>query len=301
MALSANQSYTFNHSNQQRFLVAASQTIYKGAAVGVRNSDGKAREWDGTTGDKFVGFAARKVVTNSSGYVTLDGVPAGYNDSSTESGYVTVMTPDSMLENVAITGLSLQTDLLEPVWMTDDGTFTLTPQADDTPVGFVVYVRSTTSGTGDIAVYNFAAMQAEMQVDGGWRKDTLVAGIANTGFITTTYVDAVTDLPMHGAGRITKLYVITGRKSSGHTGAVKFKLRLNGTFLKNTAGTFIFQVTGTNMKTHGSVNAINIAHSTTYSAKFGPGDLVRVRVQCATAPTNGNFSVVALSARRLMG
>lgn len=301
MALSANQSYTFRHDNQQRFLVGASQTIYKGAAVGLRNSDGKAYEWDGTSGDKFIGFASRKVVTNASGYVTLDGVPAGYNDNSTESGYVTVLAPDSIIENISVTGVSARTDTLEPVFMSDDGTFTLTPQDGDTPVGFILYVQSTSSGTADVAIYNWAAFAAEMQVEAGWRKDTLVGMVNSTGLITTTYVDAVTDLPMHGAGRITKIYVITGRKSSGHTGAVKFKLRLNGTFLKNTAGTFIFSVTGTNMKTHGSVNAINIAHSTTYSAKYGPGDLVRVRVQCATAPTNGQFSVVALSARRLMG
>lgn len=301
MALTANQSYTFNYNNKARFLVGNSQTIYKGSAVGVRNSDGKAYTWTGASGDKFVGLAARKVVTDSNGYVQRDGVPEGYNSSSTEPGYAEVIAPDVVLENITVTGVALRTDTLEPVWMTDDGTFTLTPQADDTPVGFILFVRDTANAKADVAIYNYAAMAAEMQVDGGWKRDPLATGVAATGLITTTFVDVVTDIPMVGAGRITKLYVVVGRKTSGHTGAVKFKLRLNGTFLKNTAGTFVFSVTGTNMKTHGSVNGINIAHSTTYSAKYGPGDLARVRVQCATAPTNGDFSVIAVSARRLQG
>lgn len=300
MALTANQSYAFRHTNTQRFIVAASQTIYKGGAVGIRNSDGKAYTWTGASGDKFVGLAARKVVTNASGYVTLDGVPVGYNDSTTQSGYVDIIAPDSILTAVAVTGVAAATDILEPVFMTDDGTFTLTPQTGDTAVGYILQVVSTTSGTADVAIYNFAVQSA--QEEAGWRKDFLVAGVDHTA-INTTHTTGllVTDLPMHGAGRITKLYVAVGRKLSGTTCAVKFKLKLNGTFLKNTAGTFVYSITNALMKTAGGVNEVNIAHSTTYSAKFGPGDLVSVTAKCPTQPTKGTLSVIALSARRLNG
>lgn len=299
-ALAANLSRTFRHDTQQRFVVGASQEIFKGAAIGQRASDGKVYEWTGAAGEKFVGFAAEYIQTNSSGYRVRQGVPAGYNDSSTETPYVWVIGPDKIVQSVTIAGISAQTDQLEPVWMTDDNTFTLTPQADDPPVGYVLGNISVSGGTADLAVFNFDIMGVDLLPEGGWRKDTLVNGIGHVG-ISTTFVDQVTDLPLHGAGRISKLLFIFGRKSSGHTGALKFKLRLNNTFLKNTAGTFVFSVTTAYATVRGKVASVNIADSGTYSAKFGAGDLVRVRAQCATAPTGGEVTVVALSARRQVG
>lgn len=299
MALSANQSYTFRHDGAQRFKTAASTTIYKGSAVGVRDSDKLARVWAGTAGDKFVGIAARKVVTDASGNFTPDGVPAGY--SSTVTAYVEVYAEDAIVENVTVTGHSLQTDVLEPVWMTDDNTFTLTPQADDPPVGVLLASRSLTDATGDVAIFDYTRLAGEAGVEGGYREDVL--GVSDGKSITTTYsTAAITSKPLHGAGRITKLYVVVGSKMSGFTGAVKFKLKVNSTFLKNTAGTFIFSIANATIKTQGAVSAINIAHSTTYSAKFGPGDLVSVYCQCATAGANtGTMTLSLLSARRVLG
>lgn len=302
-ALSANASRTFRMAGTQRFKVAASQTIWKGAAVGVRASDGLAREWDATSGDRFVGFASAKVVTNSSGYVEKEGVPEGYNSTSTTSGYVVVLAPERIVQAVTITGLDNQTDVLHPVWMTDDNTFTLTPQANQMPVGYVIAIVSTSAGTADVAIFNFDSMGGAIATDLGYQRQYLAAGVSPSAINTThTTGLVVTDLPLLGAGKATKLFIITGRKASLVTCAIKFKLKIGTTFLKNTAGTFQFSVTATQLKTAGQVVTVNLAHSSTNPAYFGPGDNASVTAKCATQPNSvGDFSVLLESARMLNG
>ena len=99
-ALASNLSRTFRRDNQQRFVVGASQEIFKGAGIGQRASDGKVYEWSGTTGDKFLGFAAEYVKTDASGFRIRQGVPEGYNDTSNEVPFVWVIAPDKILQAV---------------------------------------------------------------------------------------------------------------------------------------------------------------------------------------------------------
>lgn len=301
MALSANTNYTARRTGSQRFKVAASEVIFKGAGVGLRVSDGLAYEWDSTSGDRFLGIAAQKVEADSSGNLVRTGVPTGF-DTTTETPYVFVISNESILTNVTVAGVNAETNSMHPVWMTDDNTFTLTPQLEEQPVGYVIAVVSTSDGTADVAIFNWDQMGAAIQTDHGYQRQTVAS--ASAGAINTSHTTGlfVTNLPLIGSGRIVKMLIIVGRKASGVTCAIKFKLKLNGTFLKNTAGTFLHTVTASNLKTAGYVQEVNIAHSTTYSAYFGPGDEVSVTAQCTTAPAEvGDVTVILESARTLNG
>lgn len=298
MALAANKSRDFRRAGSQRFKVGVSQTIYKGAAVGLR-SDGLVYEWDASTGDHFLGFSNQKVVTDGSGIVTKEGVPTGYNDNSTESGYVSVLQPDRIVEGVSVTGVDANNDTGKPVWMTDDDTFTLTPQANLMPVGYVIAVVSTSSGTADVAIFTYDQMGAALMTDHGFQEQTLVNAF-DASKVTTSFASLVASKPALGSGLGTKLLVIMGDGVSGLSGTMKFKLKIGSTFVKNTAGTFIFAITGGTM-TQGAVKTVNLADSTTNPASFGPGDAITVQASAATAPAAGQISVILHSARRLAG
>lgn len=294
MALSANSSRTFRNTNVQRFKCAASQTIWKGAAVGVKESDGLAYEYDDASGMQFVGFASKKVVTNASGYVELEGVPDGYNTASTTPGYVDVIAPDEILDNVSVSGVSAQTDMFAPVFMSDDDTFTLTPVAAGGPVGFVLQVRDTSAGKADVMIFNFANMAQHLLADGGYRRDFI--GCFRNTMVATALTFLVASLPLRGAGYAKNLIVVVGRKSSGHTGDMKLQVTLNGTNLKfSTTNKFTF--TDTQLKIQGATLSKAIAASA--NNKFADGELLNIKASVPTRPTNGFMNIFLESVRRL--
>lgn len=293
MALSANSSRTFRNTNVQRFKVAASQTIWKGAGVGVKESDGLAYEYDDASGMQFVGFASKKVVTNSSGFVEAEGVPEGYNASSTTPGYVDVIKPDEILDNVTVTGVAAQTDMFAPVFMSDDDTFTLTPNAAGAPVGMILQVRDASAAKADVMIFNFANMGQHLLTEGGYRRDEVQ--LRNT-MISTALTFVVASLPLRGAGYAKNLIVVVGRKSSGHTGDMKFQVKLNGTFLKfSTTNKFTF--TDTQLKVQGGVHSKAIAASA--NNKFADGELLEIKASVPTRPTQGFCTIILESVRRL--
>lgn len=293
MALSANSSRTFRHTNVQRFKVAASQTIYKGAAVGVKESDGLAYEYNDASGTVFVGFASKKVVSDSSGYLVKEGVPEGY-DNSNDTPYVDVIAPDEILDNVVVTGVTAQTEMFAPVFMTDDDTFTLTPVAAGAPVGMVLQVRDTSTYKADVIIFNYASMGAHLLADGGYRRD-LAAVLRNT-MISTALTMVVASLPLRGAGYARNLVVVVGRKSSGHTGDMKFQVLLNGTNLKfSTTNKFTF--TDTQLKTQGATITKAIAASA--NNKFADGELLTIKASVPTRPSNGFCNIFLESVRRI--
>lgn len=129
MALSANtgRRYTLAgpHANISR-AVAASARIYQGSAVG-DNGSGYARPL--TAGDVFLGFSTSTEYNNSSG---------------SAGDLVAELVGEGIVHGVAVTGASAIDDVNEPVYLSDDGTFTLSSSGNSL-IGKVVGFNSSTS------------------------------------------------------------------------------------------------------------------------------------------------------------
>jgi hypothetical protein len=111
--------------SQDPFLVIANDDIFEGAAVGLVDASGHARPL--TAVDRFVGFASAKVVNTG-------GLAAAQSVSVYERGVV----------QLTISGVVI-TDVGQPVYASDDDTFSLNP-ADGAFVGTVKrYVTTDTA------------------------------------------------------------------------------------------------------------------------------------------------------------
>lgn len=129
--LAANKPRTYEGGERNEFPVIASDIIYEGAAVGLVDASGHARPL--TSADRFIGFA-EATVDNSAGAAAAARVIV------VECG--TVVLP--------ISGVVI-TDVGQPVYATDDDTFSLNP-AGGVFVGFVYRFIST-----DLAAVDFDA------------------------------------------------------------------------------------------------------------------------------------------------
>lgn len=115
----------FEIGDRNEYPVVASDIIYQGAAVGLVASSGHARPL--TAGDRFGGFAESRADNSA-------GAAADTNVRVIERGKV----------QLTVTGVTA-TDIGQPVYATDDDTFTLSP-VDGVFVGFVHrYVGSNTA------------------------------------------------------------------------------------------------------------------------------------------------------------
>lgn len=122
MALSADTPRVYELGDINELPVKASSCIYEGSAVGL--SAGYARAL--TAGDDFAGFAQRKAD----------------NSATATDGYINVKVVAKGLAQVTLASVAV-TDVGSPVYMSDDGTFTLT-QGSNSYVG-VVYRYVTTN------------------------------------------------------------------------------------------------------------------------------------------------------------
>ncbi len=105
--LAANKPRAYELGDQNDLPVIASDIIYEGAAVGIVKATGHARPLTST--DSFGGFALRQADNSS-------GAAAAIN--------VNVITEGEI--ELTVTGVTI-TDLRQPVYATDDDTFTMSP------------------------------------------------------------------------------------------------------------------------------------------------------------------------------
>lgn len=129
--LAANTQRAYELGEQNDIPVIASDIIYEGAAVGVVPASGHARPL--TSADTFAGFALRQADNSA-------GAAAAINVNTVIKGEV----------QLTVSGVTI-TDLRQPVYATDDDTFTMSP-VGGVFVGFVK--RFVSSG---IAVVEFDA------------------------------------------------------------------------------------------------------------------------------------------------
>lgn len=131
--LAADKARAFELGTLNDIPVIASDIIYEGAAVGIVAASGHARPL--VAGDAFAGFAAAKADNSA-------GAAAAINVNVVKSGQV----------SLAVTGAVI-TDVGQPVYASDDDTFTFNP-ADGTFVGLVK--RYVSAG---VAIVEFDAAQ----------------------------------------------------------------------------------------------------------------------------------------------
>ena len=114
--LAANKPRAFELGERNHLPVIASDIIYEGAAVGLVDASGHARPL--TAADRFVGFAVAKADNSA-------GTAAAINVEVVKKGEI----------ELAVTGAVI-TDFGQPVYATDDDTFTFLPVAAQF-IGFV--------------------------------------------------------------------------------------------------------------------------------------------------------------------
>jgi hypothetical protein len=131
--LAANKPRAYEQGSRNEFPVIAADIIYEGAAVGIVDGTGHARPLNAA--DRFAGFAEAKADNAA-------GAAAAINVRVVESGKAQLTVADAVI-----------TDVGQPVYASDDDTFTLNP-ADGAFVGFVH--RFVSAG---VAVVSFDATQ----------------------------------------------------------------------------------------------------------------------------------------------
>lgn len=177
--LATNKARTYELGERDDYPVIASDIIYEGAAVGVVKSSGHARPL--TSVDTFGGFAVAKA-DNSNGSA------AEINVNVIESGCV----------ELSVSGVTV-TDKRQPVYATDDDTFTMSP------VGgvFVGFVKRFVSSGVAIVDFNAATYRDPWQHHG--IREVISANktldAEDTGKLFWVTADAVTiTLPAIAAG-----------------------------------------------------------------------------------------------------
>jgi hypothetical protein len=192
MALSADTPRVYELGDINKLPVLASATIYEGSAVGL--SSGYARAL--VAGDAFMGFARRGVV-----------------EETAANGGADVEVVTKGLLQATITSVAV-TDVGSSVYMSADGTFTLT-KGSNSWIGLVYrYVASNTC-----IVAFIASGQAQGQVAAGGtlasgeilvgNVSNVSAGVVMSGDITITNA-GVTAI---GNGKVTKTMLLSGTLS----------------------------------------------------------------------------------------
>jgi hypothetical protein len=149
-ALTAAKRYTMKQRNKEEinsYAVRTGQTIYYGSLVGISTvgvTDGRVVKWTSGSGAlRFLGIAIPRGTRDQADSVT--GVAAGTVKCEVNEGGVT-------LEGVSVTGLTSEQTVNDPVYASDDQTFTLTATSNVGAVGRVTKYIS--SGVGNIQLYS---------------------------------------------------------------------------------------------------------------------------------------------------
>ena len=130
--LAINKPRAYELGSRNHLPVIASDIIYEGAAVGLVAASGHARPL--TSADLFVGFAVAKADNSA-------GAAAAINVEVVDAGQI----------ELAVTGAAIG-DVGQPVYASDDDTFTLNPASG----AFIGYVKRYVSA--NVAVVEFNAM-----------------------------------------------------------------------------------------------------------------------------------------------
>src|SRR3990167_384750 len=121
-------------------IVKNGSTIYQGSLCGIAHATGHVVPLDDAADRSFCGIALNKIVGDG----TLEGSINGLEFAA---------------DNVAVTGLTAQTVVPQPVFATTDNTLTLTRPADDA-VCVGIATKYASSGVGSVLFFGHATAAA---------------------------------------------------------------------------------------------------------------------------------------------
>lgn len=154
MALTAPKRYSMRDQQPNAinsYPVRSGMTIYYGALVGLSTvgvTDGRLVNWSSGSGAlRFCGIAqpTQQISAGSGTAGSATGNAAGTVECPVYEG-------GAILENVSVTGLSANQNVGDPVYASDENTFTLTATSNVGAVG--VISRFITGTSGDIQLYS---------------------------------------------------------------------------------------------------------------------------------------------------
>lgn len=156
MALTALTRYSMRSRNPREvnsYPVRNAMKIYYGALVGISTSgvtDGRLVNWSSGSGAlRFIGIA---IPTQSLAIGNAVGTAGEVTGNSAGTNECVVDESGPLLENVSVTGLNSADDVGDPVYASDENTFTLTATSNVGAVG--ILARYITGSKGDIQLYS---------------------------------------------------------------------------------------------------------------------------------------------------
>ena len=278
MALSADTIRDVRTRSIQAFKVLNTSVIYKGSQTSIAGpthatgaSQGYSFAYTGAAGEIPVGFSdvgktgdtsASPVVEN---YVSFEGVT---------------------LEQIAVTGVSAITDIGKPIYMSDDGTFTLTRPTRGIAFGVVIRWHSSTSC--DAFFFSFEALLNQALAGNG--QETLFLGQVDFGTSADGNIRTAIPAPYHG--EILEVYGMVARPMTGTSGSILLNLEIDGT---NVTGGVVTMSTAAG----GTLGTKLAGTAVTAENVFHEGSLIDIEgSSAATTRTLGQLDLFATVLRR---
>lgn len=260
--------------------IADAVALYHGTFAGVRGpthatSQGYADSYDDEAGMIFAGL-----VENPGGLASATG-----DTSATPPTETGISILPQILRSVAVTGASAQSDLMSPVYATDNQTLTLTRPADDAEVVGVVQ-KWHTGTTCDVLIFGLLG-QLILGFAGGNRQIVELGHFDHANLDTG---DKVTSLPMPFHGKFVSLHGAVEAAFTGSGGTAALNLEIGTT---NVTGGVLTVSTAAG----GTVGTVLDATAITAENVFHEGDLVSLECTGSGTQTAGRVRVYAIVER----
>lgn len=262
--------------------VVNSATIFSGAAValcgpdhGTAANQGRTKPWASLAGEIPFGFKILDSVLGNTSPAAGSQIPEAELDLGAR-----------IYEQLTITGLTgNRTDTGKLVYMSDDGTWTLTRPAVGIPMGLVLNSRSATQAD----VYMFAAETMLAIALAGCGKYTMHLGAISAATAAATYLmgSNSTGITMPHHGKFTSVFAICTRANSDVDVSIDATLKINDVAVTGGVVQLRFGDAFAAVKAGTAVTGTNI---------FREGDKVQVGSTVNTAGTAtdpGTYSLFA--------
>ena len=242
--------------SSKTFIVKSSSTVYQGSLVGIEHATGHIVPLDDAADRSYCGVSLGKLVGDGSAEIGVNGLAT----------YAT---------SVAVTGLSAQTKVPQPVYATTDNDLTLTRPSDDA-VCVGIAVKYISSGVGDVLFFGHA-IAAAAGLCGGLGKRRLVLAYHTFATFTNAYDLRFT---LWGHGLVTEIGVMpaiiasTSSKTALLTGSLGSTAITTGALTLTTAG----------LATAGTPQKVN----PTALNEFHDGDIIKLVGSAVTAFSEGS-------------
>lgn len=261
--------------------IANSVTLYHHLFAAIRGPDHGTSQGYADDADDEAGLVFAGLLENPGGLSSDTG-----DTSASPPPEVTIPIVPTILERYAVTGASAQSDLLAPVYVTDNQTLTLTRPSDDAEVVGVV-TKWHTSTTCDVLLFGLLA-QLILGMAGGNRQ---IFELGNYENAELNDGDIMTGMVMPFHGKFISLHGIVEQAFTGVSGTATLNLEIGGT---NVTGGALVASTAAG----GTVGTKLDASAITAANVFHEGDVVDLEVSSqGGTQTAGRVRVYAIVER----